>query len=200
MTGKLLDVTTLPSEETYVCRDGSKINLKAVLKSHRDAIESLATVGLIRDNPSFGFAMVRPIHQHETLPDDFWDQPEQFVFFVGGWGPERERYIADAVRKLRPLLRLRDTDHEELFGLDTLDLRLGRHRDFFRDVVKSDNEDGSFPWGDFAKGGGVVVPLGEWALPGAVSGLTELQDDSVAKLILGVIAGLIILGDGLLPD
>ncbi len=93
MTGRLLDVSVLPFGRTYVCKNGATINLRKFLDTHYDAILALAAAGLIETNKSFGFAMMAPVREDEEIPLDgeFWDKPEKFVWFVGGWGPDRER-------------------------------------------------------------------------------------------------------------
>lgn len=196
MTGRLLDVTTLPRHQTYVCEDGSEIDLKELLDSHYDAIGALAVARLIKANESFGFAMAKPIHEDDDFAPNFWDMPEEYVWFVGGWGPKRDTYIANAVRKMRPLLR--SASEPELI-LSTLDLRFCLPG-FFQDVVEPRNSDGTFPWGDFPWGGAVTVSFESWILLGAVSCLSEIQDDSIARLILGAISERMILGNELLSD
>ncbi len=81
----------------------------------------------------------------------------------------------------------------------TLDLRFDTSG-FFLDKIESQNADGTFPWGDYPWGGAVAVTMGVLMLVGAVSCLSEIEDDLVARLILGGIAKEIILGDGLLSE
>lgn len=198
MTGRLLDVSTLPFDQVYVCEDGSRINLRDFLDRHRVIVEALAAAGLVKSNESFGFAMTQPFPKVIGEDDEYsWDEPSEFVWFVGGWGPDRDRYIANAIRKLRPLLRNGASYDDPLFS--TLDIRFYQS-DFFADRVDSQDDDGNFPWGDFPWGGAVLISFDETALVGAVSGLSEIEDDFVVKLILGGVIQLIVRGDGLLAD
>ena len=199
MTGRLLDVSSMPFDQVYTCQDGSEINLGEFLDSHYDAIQALAAAGLIKANESFGFAMLRPTLVEDYIATNSWDKPEEFVWFVGGWGPDRDRYIANAIRKLRPLFRLTLSalEGDQLFT--TLDIRFWRPS-YFEDVVEQMNDDGTFPWGDFPWGGAVSESFGEMWLIGAVSCLTEIEDDFIAKLILGGLGKLIVTGNKLLVD
>jgi hypothetical protein len=204
MTGTLLDVSKLPFERVYTCEDGSRINLSTLLDSHYDAIQALAAAELIKANESFGFAMAEPMWDEdlETLQarDAFWDYPEHFVWFVGGWGPNRDRYIANAVRKMRALLRpvINGYDGMNTMFESTLDIRISPS--FFSDTVDSQNDDGTFPWGDFPWGGAAFVRMGGLTMAGAVSCLSEIEDDMVARLILGGIGQKIVVGNKLLKD
>lgn len=190
MTGSLLDVTVMPSERIYTCKDGSEINLRELLESHRGGVEALASSGLVKPNESFGFAMMAPAVYPEITSGE-WNEPEEYVWFVGGWGPKRDRYIANAIRKIRPLVR---TTYDS-----SLSMRFF-HPDLFEDKVESSDADGNYPWGDFPWGGAVDARFGALCLIGAVSCLSEIEDDTVTRLILGCIAQRIIKGDGMLTD
>ena len=142
--------------------------------------------------------MLAPLLEGNEFDMTLWDHPEEFVWFVGGWGPSRDRYIANAIRKLRALLRPSYASYFQEFS--TLDIRFNVP-EHFQDRVKSQDENGGFPWGDYPWGGGVVVTMGkELTLIGAVSCLTEIQDDTVTRLILGGIGEQIVQGNKLLPD
>lgn len=170
----LLDVASLP--RTAPCEsvaDGKSTDLATVASSLRPTINQWAADGLIKANDSFGFAAAHI----DSKSGWSWDHPEQFIWFVIGWGPEGDRYIANAVRKLRPTLRI---------NRDTLMLRVESPR-LFRETVDSTSADGSYPWGDFPWGGGTLVPVGPLVIPCAVSGLREREDDWVAKTIGGLI-------------
>lgn len=201
MTGRQLDVTTLPFDQAYTCKDGSKIDMCELLDQHYEAVQALAATGLIKANDSFGFAMLAPVTEDNIDMmdvEEFWDKPEQFVWFVGGWGSKRDVYIANAVRKLRAIIRCQQ--YNQVDALSTLDLHMMEPA-FFRDTVDDQNEDGTYPWGDFPWGGAVVMPYGDdLGLAAAVSCLTEIEDDTVARLIIGNIAKKIILGDGMLSN
>ena len=192
---RLLDVSSLPFDAKYECKDGTAIDMRQHLEGLRPVIEALASANYIKDKDSFGFAMMQPLTEPivNEFPDDIWDKPEEFVWFVGGWGPYRDRYIANAVRKMRAMLR------EEL---PTLTLRISESPVRFQDIVDSVNDDGTFSWGDFPWGGATLYPIGdaEVVLMGSVSALSEIEDDVVAQLILGLLAQPIINGDGLLAD
>lgn len=205
MTGTLLDVSTMSFERVYTCDDGSKIDLREFLDLHYDAVQALAGSGLVKNKDSFGFAMAAPMWDEDLdvlqQRDRFWDKPDEFVWFVGGWGDERDRYIANAIRKLRALLR----PHKLIEGWNPLGVTSTLEMRFdlpglFRDKVDQQNPDGTFPWGDFPWGGGVKVHMGPLTLAGAVSCLSEIEDDMVARLILGGVGQRIVNGNKLLKD
>lgn len=201
MPDQFLDVSTMPFKRTYVCADGTEINLPLIILSHTHVLTAMAEAGLIKRNDSMGFAMLEPLTDPvDTWGDDYWDHPEEFVWFVGGWGPDRDQLIANAVRKLRPMLRVTlNSDYEA--PVSTLDIRIEDDDEYFEDIVDSKDADGNYPWGDFPWGGAVGLTYGEeFALIGAVSGYSEIEDDTVAKLILGAIAKPIILGLGIDDD
>ena len=137
--------------------------------------------------------MTRPVLEGEDVLDglSLEDEPEKFVWFVGGWGPRREKYIANAVRTIRPLLCVD--------RWSTLDMRFS-DPDSFKEEVESQNAEGYFPWGDFPYGGAVDVQMGPLFLTGAVSCLTEIENDQAARFILGGFGKLIVLGNNLLSD
>jgi|GEM_PF-1060323 len=199
MTGRLLDVSVMPSEQVFTCSDGTFINMSKFLMSHRSSLREMANSGLIKKTESFGFAMPRPRKSWYDLSSD-WDDPESFIWFVGGWGPQQDRYVANAIRKLRALLRYLDKyTANNVKSLSTLDLRFFMPN-LFEDVVNSANEDGTFSWGDFPWGGAVLQQMGDLKLIGAVSALTEIEDDFITKLILGGLGQKIVKGNKLLAD
>jgi hypothetical protein len=188
VTGRILNVTRLPSQRVYICKDENTIDLREFLGQYYTPVAALAREGLVKHNDSFGFAMATPMDT-DTYYDvvKLWDDPEQFTWFVGGWGPNKDRYIANAVRKMRALLREK---------ADTLDLRFnnpGSFRDKIESVVN-----GTYPWGDFPWGGACFVTMGDLVLAGAISCLSEIQDDFVTRLILSAIGERIVKGDDLL--
>jgi hypothetical protein len=167
-----LDVGKLPQHAHYGT-DTRETDLAYEVTRMRTTIGLWEQIKLVKPNKSFslGFAAARP-KLNPVRPE--WDDPYDFVWFVAGWGPDGDRYIANAVRKLRPSLRT---------GRDTLDLRLAKS-DQFEDVVES-AVDGKFPWGDFPYGGATIVRTGNIILPCAVSGFHEVEDDTAAKAIGG---------------
>lgn len=175
-----LDVSRIPGTQRIAGRDGNIVNLAAMVHLLRPTIEELAASNVIKQNPNFGFAMAHPGRRwqhHHT-----WDDPYRLTWFATGWGEQRDRYVANAIRKLRPAQR----EH-----YDTLNLREHTSRDSahgkFYEVVESVEPDGSFAWGDFPYGGAVFVSFGSYQLLGAVSGLSEQEDHAVAGMILNVI-------------
>jgi hypothetical protein len=167
-----LDVGKLPQHAHYGT-DTRETDLAYEVTRMRTTIGLWEQVKLVKPNKSFslGFAAARP-KLNPVRPE--WDDPYDFVWFVAGWGDDRERYIANAVRKLRASLRT---------GEDTLALRLGES-DQFEDVVDS-AVGGKFPWGDFPYGGSTFVRVGNVLLPCAVDGFREVENDFVAKTIGG---------------
>ena len=205
MTGKLLDVSTMPFERVHTCEDKTEIDLREFLDLHYDVVQALAGNELVRNNDSFGFAMAAPMWDGDLdelqQRGNFWDTPDEFVWFVGGWGDNRGRYIANAVRKMRALFRPHKMSEawDPYLCESTLEMRFDLPG-AFRDKVEQQNPDGTFPWGDFPWGGGVMVRMGPLTLAGAVSCLSEIEDDMVARLILGGIGQRIVNGNKLLKD
>lgn len=197
MTSRLLDLTELPTEWAYPCADGTLIEMSYLLAAHGEAIATMQATGLIESKGSYGFALTIPIaHSSKGWGVSDWDDPEKYIAYVGGRGLERDRYAANAVRKLRPWLRQAAEGHE--FD-STLNMRQFAP-ELFQHGVESQSADGVFPWGDYPWGGAAVVSFPGFALAGAVSGFSEVQDDTVARVILGSLAEQIIIGDGLLSD
>jgi hypothetical protein len=93
---------------------------------------------------------------------------------VGGWGPEADRYIANAVRKLR-LTR---------FGMDTLSLT-GVDTE---EVVESVDDEGRFPWGDFPYGGAVRLTMGT-VRPWVAASAFKQDEDVIAASLVGSVIG-----------
>lgn len=171
-----LNIDEFPFDREFSFQDGPSVDLGRILFNTRPLIEYMGSQWFIKENPSFGFAMTKPLWEDE--PDNYestWNDPHEFVWLVGGWGPDRDRYIANAIRKLRPLLRYAE--------LSTLDMHFYRP-DQFKDPVESREQDGSFKWGDFPYGGAVYVQLGDISLHGACSAFTQIQDDMVTRVIL----------------
>jgi hypothetical protein len=138
------------------------------------AIKALMASGVIATKDSFGFALAYP--GNRGFGD--WDNPERLIALVIHWGPDGPRYVANAVRKIRPAARnLDDTQH----------LRTGRSW-LFQDKVESKDDEGRFPWGDFPWDGAVWHSALGVSLLGAVSAFPQEQDPIVARLILGVLA------------
>jgi hypothetical protein len=150
-------------------------DLAALVMEMGTTITDWARLGIITPSDSFGFAAAHP-RSELVIPasDGRWNNPYKFVWFVVGWGPDGDRYIANAVRKLRPLLRT---------SKDTLELRLDTSLNF-RNVVQS-VVDGKFPWGDFPHGGGTLVRTGSIIIPCAADGFPEVENDFVAKTMGG---------------
>ena len=169
----LLDVSQLPRNAVFRGADNAELDLCQHALEMRGVIEELMGQGSIKRSPNFGFAMAGPASV-EVLQLQ-WDKPYESTQLVVGWGDEAARYIANAVRKLRPMLRV---------GRDTLWMRTEASTQF-RDSVDSVQDDGTFQWGDFPWGGGTLVGCGDLVLPVAVSGFSETEDDFVAKFIAG---------------
>lgn len=170
----ILDVRPLPRERLYGdAQLGTQRNLASVVYSLRTTIDEMMERGLIAKKDSFGFAMAVPAVTYKSS----WDNPERLIWFVVGWGPDGDRYIANAVRKIRAAARE---------GWNTQALRLnGSYR--FQDEIESQDENGNFPWGDFPFDGAVYVDSLAGRLLGAVSAFPKEQDPIVASLILGFI-------------
>lgn len=193
-----LDVTALPSEQVYECTDGTSINMYDFLRELEPVLNVMGTAGIIAETEnfdySFGFAMAEPIIDPiDDFRIDYWDDPYKFAWFVGGWGDEKDRLIANAVRKLRPLLRRQDE-------WSTLDMRFFSEEKPFMNTVNSRDDDGNYPWGDFPWGGASVRQFGRLHVIGACSGFSEIEDDMVTNLILTEFAKRVILAEDMLQD
>ncbi len=165
---------------------GSNFDLASLVMDSRVSIETMMASGLIRRSHSFGYAAANPVFQHFTDPRDVWDNPYNLVWFVAGWGPEADRLIANAVRKLRPAVRAMK---------DTLDIITTKWEGYltldtsaFLNVVESVEPDGSFAWGDFPYGGAVHVRVDGRPFIGAVSALNQVHDDGIAGLLTSLVA------------
>lgn len=178
MTGTL-EMSQL-SWDHIVGPEGLRVSLSEIVETLRyTLVDYLDAQGKIRYNGSFGFAMADPALGLTYDLAGTWDDPREMTLFVAGWGPERERYCANAVRKLRAAARN---------GVDTLDLVTGNYEEPFCDIVESPaNEDGTYPWGDFPYGGAVFVGFNDKLLLGAVSGLRQEEDHALAGVILHLI-------------
>lgn len=191
---KSLDVSQLPFEQTYACADGTAIDMLSFLIEMMPILDAMGAAGVITENDSFGFAMAEPILDWcypGRLLENIWDDPYTYTWFVGGWGDERDHYIANAVRKLRPLLREGE--------ISTLEMRFGPQHGYFMDTVESRGWSGNYPWGDFPRGGAVSVQHGPLTMFAACSGFSEIEDDITTRLILGEFAKRITLANELLP-
>lgn len=171
---KLLDVSRLPANALYG-PDGNQIDLASIVTRLRPAVYEMGRRELIKPVKSFGFAMAHPLGTENVD----WKNPYEFIWFVAGWGKDGERYIANAVRKLRATLRT---------GKATLVLREEGGK-AFKKRVKSAEPDGSFKWGDFPWGGAVLTGVGGIVLPSAVSCLLEVEDHATALLGGGLVGG-----------
>lgn len=174
-----LDVTRLPV--SFVLADGTDV--ADIIAGIRPAMEQLMKAGLLKTTDSFGFAMIDPSLLLNHDEQDYWRDPYAYICFVGGWGPDRDMFVANAVRKLLPHART---------GIDTLSLRLWSARGEniqFQNVVESVDAEGNFPLGDFPRGGSVDFWLGGHPYNGAVSCYKETEDAAPAALILALIAG-----------
>jgi len=174
-----LDVSRLPSE-AYTETGSVRVNLAHLVPLMQRPLESMEQYTLVKPHSSFGCAFAKPGPAGEMQWN--WDDPYDFTYFVAGWGPDRERYIANAVRKLRATLRE---------DMDTLLMRIS-NPGAFQDPVDSVDEDGNFPWGDFPWGGATFVHVGDMVIPSAVSSLLEVEDDFVAKLLGGLVGATIL--------
>lgn len=195
---RALDVSDFKTRSQYTCRNGIVVDYSKHLTKLRLVVETMAAEKIIRDNPSFGIAISRPYFDGPQAAEDELDgfeyNPEEHVTFVGGWGDERKRYIANALRKMRPLYRAPfEGGHFPLES--TLDIVL--YNEIFMDVVESQEPDGTFKWGDFPYGGGVWVSAGGVSICCSVSGLHPIDDHMIAQMYANMILKWILIGQGL---
>lgn len=186
-----LDVSKLRGPQT-LDTGRTLLAMNSYLAVWEPALSAMADQGRLSSTDSFGFAMLPPLWNDEL--EEWvckWDKPYDYTWFAGGWGPDRDRLIANAVRKIRPLLR-RDLE------FSTLEMVLDSKDDPFQDKVPMQDEDGNFPWGDFGFGGAVRAFYGPLEIVGACSGFSQFEDHLVTGLILGDIAKLLLRGSGML--
>lgn len=184
----ILNVGRLPFDQEIELDNGGWIHMRQFLDTWRPILRGLAQNGVIKPQDSFGFAMMTPI-QNDDLEAwiSEWNHPYAYTWFVGGWGPDGNRYIANAVRKIRPLLR-------RCMEFSTLDMVLHGRPGKFQDIVDQIDGNGNFPWGDFPYGGAARVSYGPVQLIGACSAFTQFEDHLVTELILGDLARRILAG------
>lgn len=168
---RLLDVSNLPGGRVYTMKPGYDVDFGAIFDDQlRPVIEHMMTVGLITKTESFGFAMAEPDRGYRNQT---WDDPSQLVWMTAGWGPEKDRYVANAARKLRVASRLK-IDSIEVRELD------------IKTPVESQEPDGTYAWGDFPYGGAVWVKnafVSNVLFLSSVSALTQQEDDVIASMI-----------------
>ena len=169
----ILDMSRIPTFVEY-----HDINLAGeVSKLLRHTTPQWAADGLIKSNDSFGMAMAKIMTDGEYYAD-CWDNPYELIWFAAGWGPEAERYMANAIRKMRASARE---------GVDSLDLLEHKPR-LFRDEVGSERGDREHQWGDFPWGGAAYTNFGDKRLLTAVSCLKQQEDHWVALMLGGFMA------------
>lgn len=127
-------------------------------------IPRLMVGGIVKNKDSFGVAVadLRYTGNFRSV----WDQPDKLIGFVYGWGPEKDKYISNAARKIRAAAR---TSQDTLWIVQNCP-------ELFEDV---DSPDGDFPWGGATHVRGELV---------GVSALTQEEDDWVARMIGGFLA------------
>lgn len=175
-----LEVDKLP-REAWIGTAGSRLNLTTIVEQQRPLLQALMERGFLRQTSNFGFAAA---HLLGPATASWWNDPYAFTWFVTGWGTNADQYIANAVRKLRPTLRLREN------SLDLVDeekaipeIRL------FADSVASREENGSFAWGDFPFGGAILTNAGSHKLLAcACSGFAQAEDEAVSLIIGSLLA------------
>lgn len=190
MTARELDVTQLPFRQQYGCRNGTTIDIGKYFGGYHRPVQSMIGAQLFRRTVDLGFVMAPPVRDGEYKLGAVWDDWSEYVWYAGGWGSGRNAHIANAVRMMRPILR--EQSHSS-FAL--------RHEapEVFKDVVALDTRgNGIYQWGDLPYGGAVVVEVRGLILVGAVSGLSEIQNESFANMTLSGIAEQILKGDGLM--
>ena len=98
-----------------------------------EAVPQWQSSGLLDKNNGFGVAVANPKFAGHF--SHVWNSPIDLVGFVVSWGPEGERYVANAIRKMRATART---------GQNTLSLvqngGSGQFRispNFFHDAIRS---------------------------------------------------------------
>lgn len=174
MTTLKLDIEAFPKQYDYWCeRTKSNLNLPSSVYNLQSTIELMMQQGILARRDSFGFAMADFTLDYE----EHWDSPETLIAFVAFWGPKGRRCAANAIRKIRPAARE---------GMDTQFMRLS-YPELFCDQVESEEEDGTFTWGDFPYDGAVHLNVMGRKLLGACSTFPKEQDPIATCLALGVV-------------
>lgn len=167
--GSPFEISAFPT--TYL-HDGPNhsVDIADLVDEIKTVVEFLASQGIVKETESFGFAVAFDGFVGDPIdPDD----PSEYVGFVGGWGPDKDRYIANAVRKLRVTLEIED---------DSMNItHTGGNDDY--NGVKSAEDDGSFLWGNFPWGGSTYTAFGKYEILVSVSALKQDEDDLVAGYI-----------------
>jgi hypothetical protein len=174
----ILDMSRIPTEQVYCGFD-----LAEVVHGARPAIDTMTRSGLIKPHASFGFVLTDPNFSAEELQAN-WDNPYGLGWLAVHWGPEGQRYAANALRKLRAAARNLANTLELREAADADTTKVG---DYFRDIVDSQEPDGSYKNGDFPWGGGVLLKRPVGTLGGAVSCLRQREDHHVASLLVDTV-------------
>ena len=173
-----LDMSTFSGDYTYWSKvTGRSVRLDEVVSRFFPGIRAMMRSHAIDKKDSFGFALATV----DNDPESVWNNPSELIAFVAGWGDDQDRYCANAIRKIRPGAR---------DGMDTQLIRL-HYPELFVDKVESEEDDGTYTWGDFPWDGAVwadVPLLGQgWRLLGAVSALPKEQDPIVARTLVDAV-------------
>lgn len=189
MPGTLM-VCDLPRELVHTFDDGSTFNFAEFSRMIVPAITALAAARAISQS-DFGFAFGTPQKVEDFDLDEHWDDPMKYVWCVDGWGLKSNKYIANAVRKMRPLLRLNAVSTQEVCE---------GYPEAFVDVVDSIQDDGTFAWGDFPKGGAVRTIMGGMIFVCGVSGFSPDEDHAVALLLANALGVRFVKGNNLTQE
>lgn len=120
--------------------------------------------GVVKRNDSFGFVAAKPRAMVDWA--EAWDDFDELIWFGIGWGPEAQRYMRNAARKIRASARI---------GRPTLYLVENKFK-LWANPIDGDCEDyhSDFPWGGAAA-------VRKRQLTGT-SALTQEQDDAVSHM------------------
>ncbi len=191
MPSRILDLSKLQYERTYECQGtGEIIHLEDFIDGLKPAVDALARAGYVKKKDSFGITIARPEwnNRRDDGPSKSWDNPEQFAWCVGGWGPDRDLYIANTIGKMRALLR----EGAE----STLALRF-QGFDGWQDIIDTKGLKKDFPFGDFPYGGAVRLQMGPLTVRVAISTFTEMEDHATSLGAAGLLGAKILAGEGL---
>ena len=137
------------------------------------SIRYWADNGLVHWSDSRSFAVVVKVVDTDVDTTTLINDPEGLIDFSFREGAERDRYAANALRKMRAVART---------GVSTLELR-ELNNDPLRafEAIVGVEDDSRLLWGEFPYGGAVVVECkdGRCVIVG-VSGFTQRQDHWVA--------------------
>lgn len=189
----MLDVSALPTEQSYSGAERTLDLRKEALTLLKPLVDGGIAQKRYQRTDSFGFALAAPsLPGTIMIPWADWDDPNELVWLVGGWGPQKNRVIANAARKLRACARLGEDTLPVAMRADVHDPFLDAITDdeweLEGELITADPNHRLFRYGDFGYGGAASVTVCDVILMGGVSGVTQQEDHIVVRHLLDELA------------